>query len=130
MCVSKEVSAFVVHHDAFIKGVEFDEAILPAFGLSSEIVGVEAAVFMDWCGILGGRDSRRAACCGSGHILFISWWKRERSGEAEGEVLCGVWGLKDCDAIESKARNPVTCLNYVEYIFPTCEISSEVPVTV
>jgi len=40
MHVPKEVSALIVHHDAFVECMELDEAILPALLLSSNVVGV------------------------------------------------------------------------------------------
>lgn len=62
MHVSEEVPAFIVDHDASVECMEFDEAILPAFGLPSNVVGVETAVFVNWRGLLRGSDSDGVTC--------------------------------------------------------------------
>lgn len=58
MQIPDEVSRSIVDHNAFVEGMESEEAILPALRLASEIVGVQASEFDDGRSILGCGDSQ------------------------------------------------------------------------
>jgi len=52
MAITDKVPWYIVDHDAAIEGVEFEEAILPPFLLSPQIVCEQASVLNHRCCVL------------------------------------------------------------------------------
>jgi hypothetical protein len=55
--VTKEISPIIIHHNPFVEGMKFEEAILPTLLLAAKVVGVEAAEFVYRRGVLRLRES-------------------------------------------------------------------------
>jgi hypothetical protein len=83
MGVADKIPEVIIHHDALVEGVKFEEAILPSLLLATEIMCEQAAKFVDRRGILRLRDAeaRRAASDGCRHCYDMwSWRRREVRG--------------------------------------------------
>lgn len=53
MNVAQEVPGYVIDHNTLVEGMEPEEAILPAFLLATDVMGVKAVEFDDGSGVLG-----------------------------------------------------------------------------
>ena len=76
MQIANEISLVIKDHDAFVEGVVAEEAILPAFGFATEIVGVKAAESDDGRGVLGWGDGQagRAREHDREALEWSLWW--------------------------------------------------------
>ncbi len=73
MHITDEVSRDIVHHDPLVEGVEAEKAILPTLRFASDVMGVQAAEFEYWGGVLCGWNgqvrSTSDGCRGHSRIL-------------------------------------------------------------
>lgn len=78
--VAHKVTGDIVYHDAFVEGVVSEEAILPALGFASHVVGVEAAEADHRCGVLGRRDVHARGASWGCHFGMEGEWSRQKQG--------------------------------------------------